>query len=924
MTFTKSREILTTIFLLVFITVYPQVVNINVPSGNNKNFDQANNLAHSESLITGYPVYHIIANGDGSKRYYFHTLNAYNTGLYIDDGSEVVNLNDLQTASNQAIEKAIGDCIYNPFRDELLVSENSELGVIKVYNALDDTWVKTISLYENGAQVKYPREMFLSPDGKLYVMANMRNEGADPKVFVIDAVYGDYSYDHTSDVYTVVMPQGAEGEVFEFYSGHFCYNPSNKKVYATIHPTETTYDPYHTVTNSMFDFNTTINDAANGVLIWFDETGMQIANNLVFPGKIICPDDGNPNTVSQFDGRVFIIGKKFYAYNVSAESFVPTDGMDQPFNDITYNRYMDTLYAIRDIEDECPSDRRAGVFKIYYDTNNSLEFERLDTPSSDVFVDGQATCIFNNPYDNLIYIHNKIDDDKLGGTKTKLYRFDPAAATFTLDYQDLQNTSHYTELDHCSDYHFYLYNITTPFIDPYTNQIYLPGGGHSCVSRVGFTPHETLLIDEGDGKSAWISFPRLERAVLPNGEALVDDVIGKDDEGNDLIEPGGYEAFTSYLENLPLNAEYIVYNVYQDPNWQTGGDLPYMYSNLGYKLTLAYDEPHPIKWVHLYGDVLERDYSFDIYDSEEGNWVGYYNYQEQDAFVALANVLDELYLIKARDWTCVWTVPCGAQPGSEPGCWFCNDQEHKVKYGDMLVLYTDTGQLNFQWNYAGAMLGEDPTPAPEYYTYTELPDYTAIVVELDSADQPSEIGAFAGDTCIGANTVLPGDSVVVVRAYLDGQSSDSVSFEQYYDSLKTTGVRRHDYMVQNRRSGLWERRTLKSHERQPCFFVSFKEKPQKEPVVRHSETGIHVYPNPFHGNTTIEYTIAVRSEVCLHVYDMCGRQVNTLVEGRQEAGKYQVNYPGADSFGNSLQAGVYILGLVAGEEKAQSKLIIMR
>jgi flagellar hook assembly protein FlgD len=85
-----------------------------------------------------------------------------------------------------------------------------------------------------------------------------------------------------------------------------------------------------------------------------------------------------------------------------------------------------------------------------------------------------------------------------------------------------------------------------------------------------------------------------------------------------------------------------------------------------------------------------------------------------------------------------------------------------------------------------------------------------------------------------------------------------------------------------------------------------------------------VYPNPFHSNTTIEYTIAVRSEVCLYVYDMCGRQINTLVEGQQEAGKYQVNYPGAGSFGNSLQAGVYILGLVAGEEKAQSKLIIIR
>jgi flagellar hook assembly protein FlgD len=65
-------------------------------------------------------------------------------------------------------------------------------------------------------------------------------------------------------------------------------------------------------------------------------------------------------------------------------------------------------------------------------------------------------------------------------------------------------------------------------------------------------------------------------------------------------------------------------------------------------------------------------------------------------------------------------------------------------------------------------------------------------------------------------------------------------------------------------------------------------------------------PNPFNPSTRIRYHLATRAQLSLHVYDVAGLRVRTLVETVQPAGTYVVVWDGTDDAGRRLSAGVYI------------------
>ncbi len=79
------------------------------------------------------------------------------------------------------------------------------------------------------------------------------------------------------------------------------------------------------------------------------------------------------------------------------------------------------------------------------------------------------------------------------------------------------------------------------------------------------------------------------------------------------------------------------------------------------------------------------------------------------------------------------------------------------------------------------------------------------------------------------------------------------------------------------------------------------------------------YPNPFNPTTVISYQLPVSSEVSLKIYDMLGRQVATLVEGRQEAGRYQVSFNAVQ-----LASGLYFYRLQAGTFTQTRKMMLLK
>ena len=84
------------------------------------------------------------------------------------------------------------------------------------------------------------------------------------------------------------------------------------------------------------------------------------------------------------------------------------------------------------------------------------------------------------------------------------------------------------------------------------------------------------------------------------------------------------------------------------------------------------------------------------------------------------------------------------------------------------------------------------------------------------------------------------------------------------------------------------------------------------------------FPNPFVRGTSISFSLPAATNVDLHVYDVQGRLVRTLVHGAQPAGRHVVAWDGADDSGRSAASGVYFYRLAAGDRTAQRKLLLLR
>ncbi len=79
------------------------------------------------------------------------------------------------------------------------------------------------------------------------------------------------------------------------------------------------------------------------------------------------------------------------------------------------------------------------------------------------------------------------------------------------------------------------------------------------------------------------------------------------------------------------------------------------------------------------------------------------------------------------------------------------------------------------------------------------------------------------------------------------------------------------------------------------------------------------YPNPFNPRTVVSSQLSVASNVKLVVYDVVGRPVAVLFEGKRAAGNYQ------DSFdGSRLASGVYIYRLTAGPFVQSRTMVLVR
>ncbi|MCF8240650.1 MAG: T9SS type A sorting domain-containing protein [Melioribacteraceae bacterium] len=79
------------------------------------------------------------------------------------------------------------------------------------------------------------------------------------------------------------------------------------------------------------------------------------------------------------------------------------------------------------------------------------------------------------------------------------------------------------------------------------------------------------------------------------------------------------------------------------------------------------------------------------------------------------------------------------------------------------------------------------------------------------------------------------------------------------------------------------------------------------------------YPNPFNPTTNIVYQIPKEGRVVIKLYDILGREIQTLVNEHKTQGTYEFTFDGS-----KLSSGVYIYRITAGEFTASKKFVLMK
>ena len=213
----------------------------------------------------------------------------------------------------------------------------------------------------------------------------------------------------------------------------------------------------------------------------------------------------------------------------------------------------------------------------------------------------------------------------------------------------------------------------------------------------------------------------------------------------------------------------------------------------------------------------------------------------------------------------------------------------------------------------GATLTLIPDQKPDFprtyasVNYIDYIRFTGIIpVELTSFT-----GAFVGNNVQlnwSTATELNNRGFEIQRS-IDGSAFANIAFVEGFGT--TTEQKQYSYLDRNLTAGVDHAYRLKQ--------IDFDGASDYSQVVNVGST-LPVefaleqnYPNPFNPTTNIIYSVPVKSNVTLDVYNLIGQKVVTLFEGEVEAGKHSSQFNAS-----SMSSGIYLFKLTAvGENGTQ-------
>jgi len=829
-------------------------------SGGFLEYDISNNPWLLTDRQTGHSVHSSFKSDLTGKKYFYSKDHFANGDLFIDENTGESSL------INFPLTNPIGDCIFNPFQNQVLISDfsGSPYLYLKAYSEIPgglNTQHSTIT-----GNATFNGKMTISRHGELLLLTGVNN--VEPKIKIFDAASANYNSmgeidisghftgsewlevlyaDNSDQTYFVV------GDAYDPDAERSLPETQSTSYFYVLDPTDYPESPYIEIQHDIPRFLETMQE---GIL---DETTIYkafVAGTEHYFSEIIIED--------QY--LEMIVNHKQVMNPITALKLISYYGESGIVNKLYITTWDGSSAAIWT-----------------YDPQHAENEDGLDEIAQ---IDTYISKMDYNEKTLLLYLYG-VENDEL-----KIVQMD-VLEQFDGEVKDLN--IHSLPSDKLTAV---AVKTNELLFDNENHVVDIPNGEFSSLCRLGFAFDRLHLKD----KISWFSFPRLERDFDNTVPAIP--VLER-------IRPFPSQL---YMENLPLqevDPEYK-YKIYSNLQWD--GDLNDIRSTFGYKHST---DNQFLSYQPLMGSILDPNTSITVYPGHE-NWVGYSHILPQDPLDALAPVLDKLTLIKHHDWACVKVTCPMMGPGQpEPACWLCLNTT-PLKYADMLIL--ECSEIaTFQWGEEFTAEKRELQDA-EHFVYSETADYTPIFIELDTMEHPVEMGAFIGEVCIGAAVVKSGDSAIMIRGYMPLDTSGVITFQQYYGSEKALPAIVDEYYVKNQETGISEKRTIDSRERKKFYQVSFKK--ESSALFNRNPLKLSYYPNPGPDSGILEYFFPEESEVIFEIYDVHGRKLNTHIVSKQVAGNYTTSW--LELTHDDTAQGLFLIKMTACGNSVTTKIIMIK
>jgi hypothetical protein len=390
----------------------------------------------------------------------------------------------------------------------------------------------------------------------------------------------------------------------------------------------------------------------------------------------------------------------------------------------------------------------------------------------------------------------------------------------------------------------------------------------------------------------WLSFPSLD--VVLNDADLAGNIL------DDILD-------TTILDFILASNYSIIYDS-QSQSW-TNLDRQFLRTE-GLKFHM-----NAAATLDIPGFKVPDNTTIALGGGDTKNWVGYWLDDTQSVEDAFGSYWDggNIYSVKHQKWSAYrsngeWSYKVSA-----------GYETPTLSYGEMVEIKCTTGISNFCW--------DNSTPAdkavtfaePAVYSYEEQADYLPLFIQLDGDDMPQEIGAFVGDTCIGASVVETDQ--VQINAYVSSAPAGTIELQFSYGG-RAADRRISQFNCVELSDPHHVLTDLPSRSGGDAYLINLRDGEAPTPGI--TTLAARNYPNPFNPETTISYSLPQDGPVCVKVFNSRGQLVTTLVDGEQPSGVYTVTWKGTDAAGNHVSSGIYFYRVTAGNTSINRKMVLLK